>query len=381
MKNSLLTIASILRHTSQILILFLLLATSTCGQKKVAETKQGEVKIEKIAGNLNHPWGMALLPDGRLLLTERSGSVRILENDSTVSDPLEGAPEVLAKGQGGMMDIALDPDFENNKLVYITYAKPGANGLSTTALGRGTFENGRINNFSDIFVQKDMLDSDKHYGNRIVFSEGKIFLVLGERFQFDPAQDLSNHMGTIVRINPDGSIPDDNPFVSDENAESEIWSYGHRNIEAAAIDPATGLLWIAEMGPKGGDELNQPKAGKNYGWPLVSWGNNYDNSKIPDPPTRPEFEDAVIHWTPVISPSGMLFYNGNMFPEWQGHMLIGGLSSKAVIIVRINGSEAEEVDRIEMGSRIRDVEQAADGSVYLLTDENNGEVLRLHKRN
>jgi glucose/arabinose dehydrogenase len=181
----------------------------------------------------------------------------------------------------------------------------------------------------------------------------------------------------VVRITPEGAPAEGNPFIGRSGAAPEIWSYGHRNIEAAAIDPATGLLWIAEFGPRGGDELNQPQAGKNYGWPKVSWGSHYDGRAIPDPPTQPQFTDAVIHWTPVISPSGMAFYTGDMFPAWQGNMLIGGLSSQAVIIVEVNGTNASEIDRIDMKARIRDVEQAPDGSIYLLTDAGNGKVLRL----
>lgn len=372
------TLPSVKRYLTGASFLLLLTAT-TCGPKEDAQTEAGTVQIDEIAGDLDHPWGMAFLPDGRLLVTERSGDLRILNTDSSLSEPLDGVPEVFARGQGGLLDVALDPDFENNKLVYLSFSEPGDNNTASTALGRGTFENNRINNFTVIFSQQPKMDGPNHFGGRIVFSEGKIFLTLGERFKFEPAQDLSNHLGTIVRINPDGSVPADNPFSGDENAEDAIWSYGHRNIEAAAIDPATGLLWVAEMGPRGGDELNQPAAGKNYGWPVVSWGKNYDGSDIPDPPTRPEFADAAIHWTPVISPSGMVFYSGNMFPEWKGKMLIGGLTAKGVVVVNVNNETAEESERIDLGTRTRDVEQAPDGSIYVLTDESNGKVLRLSK--
>lgn len=222
------------------------------------------------------------------------------------------------------------------------------------------------------------MEGENHFGGRIIFTpEGHLFLTMADRFKFDPAQDLSNHVGTIVRINPDGSVPQDNPFVGQANAEDEIWSYGHRNIESAALEPGTSNLWVAEMGPKGGDELNLIKKGNNYGWPVVSWGNNYDGTEIPEPTTRPEFTDAVIHWTPVISPSGMIFYTGSLFPEWQGSALIGGLSSQGLVRVTINGEQAEEAERISLGARIRDVEQAPDGSVYVLTDQDNGNVWRL----
>ncbi|MEX0966059.1 MAG: PQQ-dependent sugar dehydrogenase [Bacteroidia bacterium] len=358
---------------------FLLVSGSACGQKKKVETEQGEVAVREIAQNLEHPWGMAFLPDGRLLVTERSGQLRILSNDTTLSDPLQGVPEVFAKGQGGLLDVALDPDFETNSLVYLSYAEPGPDNTASTALGRGRLEGNSIRDFSVIFRQEPKVDGSNHFGSRIVFFKGKIFLTLAERFKFDPAQDLSNHLGAIVRINRDGSIPPDNPFADQNDAEDAIWTYGHRNIQAAAIDPNTGNFWVAEMGPQDGDELNLITAGNNYGWPIVSWGENYDGSDIPDPPTRPEFTDAVVKWTPVISPSGMEFYTGDIFPEWQGKMLIGGLSSKALVVVTVNGEQAKESDRLDLGARIRNVKQAPDGSVYLLTDQNNGKILRLTK--
>lgn len=342
------------------------------------DTEAGLVKVENVVGGLVHPWGIAFLPDGRALVTEKPGRLRILNPDNTLSEPLEGTPEVFAQGQGGLMDVAVDPDFEQNNTIYLTFAEPGENGTAGTALGRGTLEDGRIANFDVIFRQEPKVDGPNHFGNRIVFSpEGQIFLALGERFKFDPAQDPSNTLGTVVRINKDGSIPEDNPFVGDAAADDAIWSFGHRNIEAAAIHPDTGLLWVAEMGPLGGDELNQPEAGKNYGWPVVSWGSHYDGRDIPDPPTRPEFADAKMHWTPVISPSGMEFYTGDLFPSWQGSALIGGLSSQAVVRVAFDGDTPREAERLPMGARIRDVTQGPDGAVYVITDQDKGNVWRI----
>lgn len=357
---------------------FLIISQSGCAQDQTVVTDAGDIKVENIAGDLNHPWGMAFLPDGRLLVTERSGNLRILDRDNSLSDPLPGVPEVFARGQGGLLDVRLDPNYENNQLVYLSFAELGENNTASTALGRGKFTNNRIDNFEVIFSQEPKVDGPNHFGGRIEFiDENTLYLTLGERFKFDPAQNLENHMGTIIRINKDGSVPDNNPFVNDPNAENEIFSYGHRNIESAAIDPATGKLWIAEMGPLGGDELNQPEAGKNYGWPVVSWGKNYDGSTIPDPPTHPEFADAKIHWTPVISPSGMIFYTGDMFPAWKGSALIGGLTAHGLVRVAIDGENAQEVERIPLGARIRDVVQAPDGSVYVLTDQNNGNIWKL----
>ena len=347
-------------------------------QKGQVQTDAGAIKVMTVAKNLAHPWGMTFLPDGRLLFTERAGQLRILGTDSTLSDPLKGVPEVFNTGQGGLLDVVLDPDFENNQRVYLSYAEPGEDSTAATALGRGTLKDDRIEDFNVIFRQEPKVKGPNHFGGRIVFSpEGHLFLTLGERFKFEPAQDLSDHLGTVVRINPDGSIPEDNPFVGQEDARDEIWSYGHRNTESAAIDATTGKLWIVEMGPMGGDELNQPEAGKNYGWPTVSWGQDYDGDDIPNPPTHPEFADAVIHWTPTISPSGMLYYTGNMFPQWQETMLIGGLTASGIVRVHIDGETAKEVERIPLASRVRDVEQASDGSIYVLTDEENGKILRL----
>lgn len=350
-------------------------------QVDTLQTKDGaQLEVENLVGGLNHPWGMAFLPDGRLLVTERNtGSLYILQKNNTLSKPLKGVPKVRLGGQGGLMDVALDPDFAENRRVYLSYAKPGEDGKGTTALGRGILNNEAIEGFVDIFVQKPYYGGSNHYGNRIEFSpEGRyLFLALGDRFQFDPAQDLSNHIGKIVRIYPDGSIPEDNPFVGREDAEDEIWTYGHRNIEAMAFQTATGTLWIGEMGPKGGDELNIIEKGANYGWPDVSWGNHYDGRKIPDPPTHPEFRDAIKHWTPVISPSGMVIYEGDMFPQWKNNILIGGLTTREVVRLVLKDSKVIEEERLSLPKRIRDVDVAPDGSIYVLTDHDDGNVWRI----
>lgn len=372
------------------MLAILMVAAQACSEQsdvqagEVDETDEqtGSMQTETLAENLTHPWGMAFLPDNRLLVTERAGRLRILDTDNQVSEPLSGTPEVFVEGQGGLLDVVLDPNFEQNNLVYLSFSEPGTGGTVSTAVGRGRLEGNGIRDFTVIFRQEPKVEGPNHFGGRILFTpEGHLLLTMGDRFKFDPAQDLSNHMGTIVRINPDGSVPNDNPFVGQANAKNEIWSYGHRNIEAAAIAPNTNRLWVAEMGPQGGDELNQPEAGRNYGWPEVSWGENYDGTDIPDPPTNPEFADAAMHWTPVISPSGMIFYTGAMFSDWQGTALIGGLTSQGIVRVRINGGQEEEVERIPLRARIRDVAQAPDGSVYVLTDQDNGKVLRLSMQN
>jgi glucose/arabinose dehydrogenase len=341
------------------------------------KTEAGSIKVETVAGGLNHPWGIAFLPDGNMLVTERPGSLRMVTKDGKVSEPLAGVPKVYASGQGGLLDVALDPDFAANQLVYLSYSEPSPEG-STTAVARGTLTDQGLKDTKVIFREIFPVDNGLHFGSRLTFSpDGKLFITLGERFQFDPAQDLSNHLGKIVRINPDGSVPDDNPFLGQKDAQPEIWSYGHRNVQGAAIHPETGALWETEFGPFGGDELNIAKAGSNYGWPIVSWGRHYNGKDIPDPPTHPEFADAVYQWTPVISPSGMTFYTGEAIPAWRGNLLIAGLSSQGIVRLTLEGDKVAAEERIPMGERIRDVRQGPDGAVYALTDARRGEVLRL----
>ena len=352
----------------------------TTKQVETVMTEAGPVSVGNVASGLTHPWGMAFLPDGRLLVTERAGQLRIVSTDGTLSPPVGGTPEVFAQGQGGLLDVALDPDFDENGLVYLSYARPGPEGSAATALGRGRLAENQIEDFEVLFTEEPWITGPNHFGGRIVFSpEGPLFLTLGERFQFEPAQDLSNHLGTVVRLNPDGSVPDDNPFVGQDSARAEIWSYGHRNILSAALHPQTDSLWIVEMGPLGGDELNRPEPGKNYGWPVVSWGMNYDGTDIPNPTTRPEFADAVKHWSPVISPSGMAAYTGDVFGEWAGSILIGSLTRQGLVRVVVEDGAVTDEEVIPLGERIRDVEVGPDGLVYVLTDkgEEEGSVWRL----
>jgi aldose sugar dehydrogenase len=260
-------------------------------------TKARTIKVETVATGLAHPWGLAFLPDGRMLVTERSGTLRLVSKDGKLSEPLSGVPEVVAEGQGGLLDVAIDPDFKSNSLVYLTYSEPGEGGAST-AVARGKLGNSGLENVEVIFRQEPKINGNLHFGSRLAFApDGTLFVTLGERFQFTPAQDLSNDLGKIVRINPDGSIPKDNPFVGRQDARPEIWSYGHRNPQGAAIHPETGKLWETEFGPRGGDEVNVPQAAANYGWPVLSWGKHYDGREIPKPPTHPEFADAIYHGT------------------------------------------------------------------------------------
>ena len=365
--------------------LSLLLAASAAlaqprSQVQSVATKEVVVSAQEVADELDTPWGMTFLPDGRMLVTELPGNLVIVSQDGTVSDPVQGTPTVFAQGQGGLMDVALHPDFARNRMVYLSFAEPGNGGEAGTALGRGRLVNDRLENFEVIWRQEPKLVGPNHFGNRIAFApDGKVFLALGERFQFGPAQDLSNTLGAVVRLNDDGSIPSDNPFVGQAGAEGAIWSYGHRNIESAAIHPETGQLWVVEMGPLGGDELNAIERGANYGWPVVSWGINYDGVEIPDPTEFPQFEDAVHHWSPVRSPSGMIVYTGDTFPEWRGDIFFGALSAGGLERVDMENGRVVGTEFIPFNTRIREVEQGPDGAIYLLTNKTAGmgEVWRL----
>ena len=349
--------------------------------ESVMTVSAGPLSVREIAGGLEHPWGMAFLPDGRMLVTERAGRLRVVDPEAgKVSPPLAGVPEVFDEGQGGLLDVALDPEFGENRYVYLSYAKGGADDTATTALGRGVLNEAgdAVEDFTDLFVEMPYVEGAKHFGGRIVFGAGDdLFLTLGERFKFEPAQDLSSHLGSVVRITRDGRVPRDNPFVDTEGARPEIYSYGHRNVIAAARSPEHGL-YVVEMGPLGGDELNRVEAGANYGWPVVSWGIDYSGDDIPDPPTRPEFADALHHWSPVISPSGAAFYDGDVFPAWRGRLLVGGLSAHDLVAIELSedGTYKGE-ERVPLPDRIRDVEEGPDGRVYLLVDKAEGSVWRV----
>ncbi len=373
----------------KLIILFCILipaamSVASCSEQGRAEEEatlppgNTNVATQQLTDGLEHPWGMAFLPDGSLLITERPGKLRVLSTDNQLSEPISGLPSVFAAGQGGMLDVAIDPDFENNKLVYLSFSEPGPDNTAGTALGRGVLTEEGLSDFEVIFRQVPKASGGIHFGSRIAFKDGHLYLTLGERNQRDQLQNLGVHLGTIVRINPDGSVPADNPFVNEPGALPEIWTYGHRNVQGSAFDPSTGNFWTHEFGPLHGDELNLVVAGSNYGWPEVSWGDEYNGDPIPDHDTRPEFTDAVIWWNPTIAPSGMDFYTGDMFPQWQNHLLIGGLQSLGLVMVKVNGDTAEESSRLDLGARIRDVKQAPDGSVYVITDEGNGKVIRIY---
>lgn len=356
------------------------------GQTRIAAASSGvSLAEEVIAGNLEHPWGMALLPDGNLLVTERPGRMRVVSPDGTVSEPISGLPDVASGDQGGLLDVALSPDFASDRMIYWTYAKPLDDGNTATAAGRGVLSDdmSAVENAADIWVQSPGSPSPMHYGSRIVFSaDGTAFVTTGEHFTDEErvfAQDLDKTYGKVIRINSDGSVPEDNPFVAQDGADTSIWSYGHRNVQGAAIGP-DGTLWTIEHGPQGGDELNRPEAGKNYGWPVISYGENYDGTPIGSGQSAQDgMEQPVYYWDPVIAPGGMAFYQGALFPEWEGDLLVSSLQPGALVRLELTDGKVtgEEEFLADRGSRIRDVEVAADGAILVLTDAEDGEVLRL----
>ncbi|HEX7330441.1 MAG TPA: PQQ-dependent sugar dehydrogenase [Pyrinomonadaceae bacterium] len=385
-----------------LLFAFITSAYSQTTPPDVVTSSAGNIRIERLA-TLELPWGMALLPDGRLLITEKPGRLRIWANGK-MSEPVQGVPKVVYRGtpseQGGLLDVEIDPDFARNNLVYLSYSEaaeqqpadaretgdPRFGALDTSdtivrggAVARGRLDGNQLRDVQVIWRQVPKTIGRGHFGNRIVFApDGKLFITSGERMRFDPAQSLASNLGKVVRINSDGSIPNDNPFVGKTDALGDIWSYGHRNMLSAAIEPSSGRLWVVEMGPLGGDELNLVERGKNYGWPIVSNGDNYNNSPIPDHPSHKEFQNPVRSWSPVISPSGAFFYTGSLFPGWRGSLLAGGLSSKALVRLTLNaGGTIDIEERIDMKRRIRDLIQAPDGAILVIVDDKSGDLLRL----
>ena len=368
-----------------------LLALLACGEPARAQgpaqaspqpaSTPGVVRVETVATGLERPWGLAFLPDGRMLVTERPGRLRLVGPDGALSAPLGGVPDVAARGQGGLLDVAIDPAFAENRLVYLSYAEPGEGNTAGTAVARGRLGDGRLENVQVIYRQQPKVQSGGHYGSRLVFGrDGTLWITQGDRQRFsEQAQELGSGIGKVVRINPDGTIPRDNPFVGREGARPEIWSYGHRNIQAAAPHPETGELWTVEHGARGGDELNRPQAGKNYGWPVITYGVNYSGTKIGEGAAREGMEQPVYYWDPVIAPSGMIFYTGDRYPGWTGSALVGSMSPGALVRLTMDGGRIVREERYlgELRERIRDVQQGPDGYVYLVTDAAEGRILRV----
>lgn len=337
-------------------------------------------KVTTLAEGLQNPWGLALLPDARMLVTERPGRMRLISREGKLSEPLTGIPKVAANGQGGLLDVTLSPTFAQDKLVYWSFAEKGDGGAGT-AVARGRLGESSIDDAKVIWRQTPKVDSPNHFGSRLVFRpDGTLFVTLGDRFnQRLLVQDLSTTIGKLVRINADGTIPKDNPFVNQAGAKPEIWSYGHRSVQAAALNPQTGELWTVEHGARGGDELNHPQPGRNYGWPVITYGIDYSGAKIGEGTEKAGMEQPVYYWDPVIAPSGALFYTGNAFADWKGDLLIGSLQPGALVRLELaNGKVTKETRYLgELRERFRDIQQSADGSLYVITDSAKGRVLRL----
>jgi aldose sugar dehydrogenase len=348
-------------------------------ETRTYSTSAGEVRLTAVARGLERPWGLAFLPDGRMLVTEKRGRMRVVGTDGRPSAPLDGVPKVHSRGQGGLLDVVLDPNFAENRLIYFSYAEPGEGGAGT-AVARARLGEDRLENVSVIFRQRPKVEGSNHFGSRLVFDrDGKLFVTLGDRNQRARAQNLGEHLGKVVRINPDGTALRDNPFPGRSGVLAEIWSYGHRNVQGATLHPETGALWTVEHGARGGDEINIPQRGRNYGWPVITYGVDYSGAKIGEGTKKAGMEQPVHYWDPSIAPSGMSFYTGDRYPEWRGDLFVGSLKFGLVSRLELDGSRVLREERLFEGfdSRVRDIVQGPDGLLYLLTDESDGAVIRV----
>ena len=368
------------------------IAANTDAAETVAGSDQGEVESTDSGfpfsmtevTRFDSPWAMTFLPDGRLLVTEMAGNLRLHDLGTGETGNIEGVPEVVYAGQGGLGDVLLHPQFADNQQIYISYVEAGEGGFgAAVALARLELnENGggELEDLQVIWRQTPKMSGNGHFGHRLAFDNGgMLWISSSERQEFEPAQDMTGNLGKIVRLNGDGSVPDDNPFTDQGEVATQVWSLGHRNILGMAFD-ADGRLWAHEMGPRGGDELNLIEKGANYGYPVVSNGEHYDGRPIPDHATRPEFDAPVVTWTPVISPAGFIIYDGELFPEWQGSGFVGGLSSQSLVRIEFDGESAKEAERFDLQQRVREVEQGPDGAIWLLEDGkrgSNGTLLKL----
>lgn len=346
---------------------------------EVVKSEEHSFRLEIVVRGLEHPWALAFLPTGDVLVTERPGRLRQVQDGRLAEAPLRGVPEVAAIGQGGLLDVALHPRFADNRLVYLSYSKPGPDG-ATTALARGRLEADALTEVADIFVADARGSGGNHFGSRIAFDrDGLLYLTIGERNEQDPAQDLGNHKGTVVRLTDDGKPAPGNPFAGRAGAAPEIFTYGHRNAQGMALHPETGAVWIHEHGPRGGDEINLLNAGANYGWPVITYGRAYSGLSMGEGTHKPGMEQPLLQWTPSIAPSGMAFYRGDAFPRWRGNLFVGALAHRHLQRLVFDGITPVHQEKLltEFGQRIRDVRQGPDGFLYILTDASDGVLARL----
>ena len=349
---------------------------------QAAPVASSELQVEVIASGLEHPWAVALLPDGRFLVTERPGRLRVIGTDGSVSAPLAGTPQVFAKGQGGLLDVVLDPDFGSNRRIWLSYAEPGDGDTAGTAVATATLGDGALSDLRVIYRQLPKVEGGQHFGSRIAFDgKGHVFISQGDRNQRPMAQDLDVLQGKLVRLNLDGSIPADNPHANAPGVRKAIWSHGHRNMQGMATDPRTGTVWQSEHGPRGGDELNLPQAGKNYGWPIITHGINYSGLRIPEAEgsAKPGMEPPHHVWEKSPALSGMAFLVGHPQNAWNDSLLLGALVQRSLIRLSLDGDRIVAEERLleDLGKRIRDVRVGPNGNVYVLTDEGDGQLLRL----
>lgn len=366
------------------LTLFMFLPSCTTNADTTEKTINGNAGSRLLAesfGEFNEPWAMTFLPDGDLLVTEKSGSLLLVRLDDRSRMVVKGVPEVAYGGQGGLGDIILHPQYKDNYWIYLSYAEQDASGNRGAVVVRAQLRlasaEPKLENTEVIWKQKPKVSGSGHYSHRLAFSsDGYLFITSGERQKQTPAQSWTQNLGKVIRLNEDGSIPPDNPFQDKGELAKTFWSLGHRNLLGIAFD-RKGKLWTHEMGPRHGDEFNQIIRGDNYGWPIVSWGDQYTGVPIPDHDTRPEFHTPEVYWVPTVAPSGLIIYNGSMYPKWQGNAIIGGLRSESLIRIEIEGDQANEVERFKMGKRIREVEQGPGDAIWVLEDKKGGRLLRL----
>ncbi len=375
----------LLNRLGGFLIIALLLASAFCtkvnAQVPEVQSEKHAFRATTLASGLENPWSVAFLPDNRMLVTERAGRLRILDpNFKLDPKPIEGLPEIMARGQGGLFDVVLHPDYLRNGWIYWAYSAPGAGGWGT-ALARGKLRGHQMTEVQVLFTMEPKTRSGQHFGGRIVFDQsGMLYLTLGDRGDKDRAQDLNDHAGSVIRLHDDGRVPVDNPFALKNNAKPEKWTLGNRNIQGAAIHPQSGALWTHEHGPQGGDEINVMRAGRNYGWPVITYGVNYGSgSKIGEGQTKAGMEQPLHMWVPSIAPSGLAFVNSDKFPHWKGNLLIGALRDQSLVRLELDGEKVLREERMLKGQlgRIRDVRMGPDGLVYLLTDSTQGALIRL----
>jgi aldose sugar dehydrogenase len=345
------------------------------------KTEKAEIVVETVARGLESPWGLGFLPDGRMIVTERPGRVRIVSAQGELSPPLAGLPRIAARGQGGLLDVLVDPKFADNRTIYLSFAENRGNGRSGTSVARARINiaGTGLEGLEVIFRQEPSHTGSNHFGSRFVLDRtGALFVTVGDRYDLrGEAQNPSNHLGKVIRIKPEGGPADDNPRKP--GWAPEVWSIGHRNVQGAALNPATGELWTAEHGARGGDEINIPRKGLNYGWPIITYGRDYSGAKIGVGTRKEGMEQPVFHWDPSIAPSGMAFYTGDKFSGWRNSVLVGALAGSLVARLELDGDKVVREERILSGlnERIRDVRQGPDGFVYLLTDSSQGRILRV----